>query len=221
MSAPLLTLIRKEWLLELRRKTVIAGLGLYLFSLVFICYLAFALQQQVLSPSTWTALYWLTILFSAVNSVAKSFIGERRGMVLYLYTIASAHHILLARLIYNALLSCIIALSGYALFSIFIFNPVQDTLLFVAVIILTSIIFSSTFTLISSIVSRASNSHVLMAVLSFPLVTGTLLIAMRATRSALEGMNRSESVDDLLTLVAINLITGAMAYILFPYIWRS
>lgn len=75
----LVALLRKEFTLELRRKSVISGIGLYLFSLVFICYLTFNLRQNVISPATWSALFWLVILFSAVNTVAKSFIGEKPG----------------------------------------------------------------------------------------------------------------------------------------------
>lgn len=50
-------LIRKDFLLELRRKSVIAGLGLYLFSLVFICYLTFNLRVNTINAMTWSALF--------------------------------------------------------------------------------------------------------------------------------------------------------------------
>lgn len=221
MTGRILVLLHKEWLLELRRKSVIAGLGLYLFSLVFICYLTFALHQQALNKVTWAALYWLTVLFSVVNAAAKSFIGERSGIFLYLYTIASAQQVLLAKLIYNTILSCLMALAGYVLFAVFIFNPVQDVYLFLLIVLLACAGFASSLTLISGIASKASNSNVLMAVLGFPVVISILLIAIRATRNALDGLERSSSTDDVLTLVAINAIAGAMAYILFPYIWRS
>lgn len=200
---------------------MIAGLGLYLFSLVFICYLTFALHQQALNKITWAALYWLTVLFSVVNTVAKSFIGERKGIFIYLYTVAPAQSILLAKLIYNTVLSCLVALTGYLLFAVFIFNPVQDNALFLLIVVLACSGFASSLTLISGIASKAANSHILMAVLGFPVVISILLIAIRATRNALDGAGFSSSVDDILTLVAINAIAGAMAYVLFPYIWRS
>lgn len=221
MTGRILTLLHKEWLLELRRKTVIAGLGLYLFSLVFICYLTFALHQQALNKVTWAALYWLTVLFSVVNTVAKSFIGERKGVFIYLYTVASAQSVLMAKLIYNTILSCLVALAGYVLFAVFIFNPIQDNGLFLLIVLMASSGFASSLTLISGIASKAANSNILMAVLGFPVVISILLVAIRATRNALDGLGFSASGDDVLTLVAINAIAGAMAYVLFPYIWRS
>ena len=80
----LVHLIKKEFTLELRRKSVISGIGLYLFSLIFICYITFSLRQNSINAATWSALFWLTILFSVVNTVAKSFIGERKGLFIYM-----------------------------------------------------------------------------------------------------------------------------------------
>jgi heme exporter protein B len=217
----IIQLLRKEFILELRRKSVIAGLGLYLFSLIFICYLTFNLKENSISPYTWSALFWLTILFSVVNSVAKSFIGEKKGVFIYLYTVASPQQIIISKIIYNILLCWLIALVGYGLFSVFIFNPVQDQMIFLAVLLLASIGFSTSLSLISGIASKANNSNVLMAVLSFPVVISILLMAVRATKNALDGLDRAASSDELLNLVAINCIAGALGYILFPYIWRS
>ncbi len=221
MNRIIVQLLKKEFILELRRKSVIAGLGLYLFSLIFICYLTFNLKQNSISPATWSALFWLTILFSVVNSVAKSFIGEKKGVFIYLYTIASPQQIILSKILYNTLLCWLISLTGYLLFSIFIFNPVQDQLTFFMVLLLASVGFSTSLSLISGIAAKANNSNVLMAVLSFPVVISILLMAVRATKNALDGLELSASSDELLNLLAINCISGALGYILFPYIWRS
>ena len=220
-TSVIIELIRKEFILELRRKSVIAGLGLYLFSLIFICYLTFNLKQNTISPYTWSALFWLTILFSVVNSVAKSFIGEKKGIFIYLYTVASPQDIIVSKIVYNILLCWVITLAGYGLFSVFIFNPVQDQLIFFSVLFLTAVGFSTSLSLISGIAAKANNSNVLMAVLSFPVVISILLMAVRATKNALDGIDRAATTDELLNLVAINCIAGALGYILFPYIWRS
>lgn len=217
----MLELLRKDFLLELRRKSVIAGLGLYLFSLIFICYLTFNLRENSINPMTWSALFWLVILFSVVNSVAKSFIGERKGVMIYYYTVASPQQIIISKIIYNTLLCLLIALSGYALFSLFIFNPVQDQLIFFIALFLGSLGFSASLSFISAIASKANNSNVLMAVLSFPVVISILLMTIRVTKNAVDGIDRAASTDEILNLVAINCIAGALGYILFPYIWRS
>ncbi|MDV3308355.1 MAG: heme exporter protein CcmB [Cyclobacteriaceae bacterium] len=217
----LAVLLRKEFMLELRRKSVISGIGLYLFSLVFICYLIFNLRQNVISPATWSALFWLVILFSAVNTVAKSFIGERPGAMVYLYMTAAAHEIIISRILYNFILCLLLALAGYGLFSLFIDNPVADQAVFLTGLALTCLGFSASLSLISGIAAKARNSHVLMAVLSFPVLIGILLMAIRITKNALDGLEASASRDEMLNLLAINVISGALSYLLFPYIWRS
>jgi heme exporter protein B len=214
-------LIAKEFTLELRRKSVISGLALYLFSLIFICYLTFNLRQASISEATWSALFWLTILFSVINTVAKSFIGEKKGLSIYYYSIVAPEAIILSKIIYNALLCFVLSVAGYLLFVLFMPSPVQDHGLFLLTLILTSTAFASSLSLISGISSKANNSNVLMAVLSFPVITGILLMAIKLTKNALDGLDRSVSYDEVLNLLAINCIVGALAYLLFPYIWRS
>ncbi len=213
--------LKKDFQLELRRKSVISGIALYLTSLVFICYLTFNLKINRLSEATWSALFWLTLLFSVVNSVAKSFIGEKKGLSVYLYTIASPKEIIISRIIYNTILAFALSAAAYLLFSVFILDPVQDHLIFMVTLFLASIGFSAALTLISSIAAKSNNSNILMAVLSFPIVLSILLMAIRATKNALDGIERTASYDELLNLLAINCILGGLAYLLFPYIWRS
>jgi heme exporter protein B len=214
-------LLAKEFTLELRRKSVISGLGLYLFSLVFICYLTFNLRNASISEATWSALFWLTVLFSVINTVAKSFIGEKSGLSIYYYSLVTPEAIILSKIIYNSILCLALSLSGYLLFMIFMPTPVQDQPLFFLTLFLTSTGFASSLSLISGISAKANNSNVLMAVLSFPITTGILLMATKLTKNILDGLDRSVSYDELINLLAINCIVGALAYLLFPYIWRS
>lgn len=217
----ILHLIHKELTLELRRKAVISGIGVYLFSLIFICYLTFSLRQNSINEATWSALFWLAILFSVVNSVAKSFIGEKKGSFIYYYAVASPQAIILSKILYNTLLCLLLSLAGYALFSLFIGNPIQDQPLFFLTLLLTSFGFSAALSLISGIASKANNSNILMAVLSFPVILALLLMAIKITKNVLDGLDRSVSVDELLNLLAINCILTGLSYMLFPYIWRS
>jgi heme exporter protein B len=207
--------------LELRRKSVIAGIGLYVFSLVFICYLTFSLRQRGINEATWSALFWLIILFSVLNSVAKSFIGEKGGLAIYYYSVASPQDVIVSKILYNSVLSLTLSLSGFLLFTIFIGNPVQDVPLFLCGLVLAAIGFAASLSLISGIAAKANNSNILMAVLSFPVVISILLMAIRITKNALDGLDRSASYDEMLNLIAINSIGAALAYVLFPYIWRS
>jgi heme exporter protein B len=217
----IILLVEKELKLELRRKAVLSGIGLYLISLIFICYLTFNLKNNSLNLASWAALFWLTVLFSVINSVAKSFVGEKRGLALYYYSVASAEAIIISKIIYNTVFCTLLSLVAYLFFYFFLGSEIGDHLLFFATLLLTSIAFASALTLISSIASKTNNSHVLMAVLSFPMMISILLMAIRATINILDNLDASASYDELTNLIAINSILTALAYILFPYIWRS
>lgn len=216
-----LLLIVKESRLELRRKSVISGLALYLFSTVFIYYLTFSLRQNLINPLVWSALFWMTILFSAVNSISKSFIGEKRGQDIYFYSITSPESIIISKLLYNFCLCLLLSFTGFGLFIIFINNPIVDHSIFGCTIMLAAWGFSSSLTLLSSIAAKANNSSILMAVLSFPVVISILLLVIKITKNCIDGLDRSVSYDEMITLLAINCLVTAMSYLLFPYIWRS
>lgn len=215
------TLIKNEVSLEWRQKYAINGILLYLISTVFICYLSFRLRGNSIDSITWNALFWIIILFTAVSSVAKSFMQEREGRQLYYYSIANPQAIILSKSIYNALLMIVLSISGYVVYSLVMDNPVVDNFLFILNIILASIGFSTVLTLVSGIASKAGNNATLMAVLSFPVIIPMLLIVMKISKNAMDGLEFSSSIDEILTLVAINMIVGTVSYLLFPYLWRS
>ena len=217
----ILTLLKKEFTLELRRKSVISGLGLYLFSTTFICYLTFSLKQNQITPLVWSALFWITILFTVINTIAKSFIGEKKGRDIYYYSIVNPEMIILSKIIYNFLLTLLLSFVGFLLFITLLKNPLADTGLFAILLVLGSMGFAASLTLLSGIAAKANNSNILMAVLSFPIVISILLVAIKVTKNCIDGLDRSVSYNDMLTLFAINCLIAATSYILFPYIWRN
>lgn len=214
-------LIWKEFTLELRKKSVVAGLALYLVSLTFTCYLAFNFGRAPVQPPVWAALFWITVLFTSIHTIAKSFIGERVGLTIYYFTIAPAKAIIVSKILYNTILSFTLAVVAFMLMQFLIPASVGNHGVFFLSLFLTSAGLSSALSLVSGIASRAANSHVIMAVLTFPIVIAILLMAIRITKNVLDGLEVSASYNELLNLLAINCIMGTLAYLLFPYIWRS
>ncbi len=214
-------LVRKEILLEWRERYALNGLLLYIVSTVMVCYLSFGLKTGSLNPITWNTLFWIILLFTGINAVAKSFIQERQGRFLYYYILASPQSVIISKIIYNAILMLLIAFIGLAVYSIVLGNPVQDNLLFVLNLFLGSIGFSSTLTLVSGIASKAQNSSTLMAILSFPIILPMLLMLIKISKNAMDGLDWASSYDELISLLAINLIVLVLSYLLFPYLWRT
>lgn len=219
MRARWIQIVRKEFVLELRKRAVVAGLLLYLSSVVFIITLSFA--RSAVSPFTWNALFWLALLFSTLHTIGKSFLGERRGAFIYYYYTCPPHTFLVGKLVYHALLAMMFAFVTYGLFILFLQDPVQDRGVFLLLLCLSSMGFAGSLTLISSLASRAANAHVLMAVLSFPVIVSVLLLSVRVTKNCIDGLGWAASADELGSLVGINVLSASLSYLLFPYIWRS
>jgi len=105
-------LLVREFVLELRQAYAINSILLYLGSVVFICYLSMGLGAFVPGPVVWNALFWIVLLFVSVNGVAKSFMLEGRGRQLYYYVLASPLAIILSKMVYNSLLTIVLAFAG-------------------------------------------------------------------------------------------------------------
>jgi heme exporter protein B len=215
------SLILQEIIIEWRLRYALNGILLYLVSIIFICYLSFKSQINTLNPVTWNTLFWIIILFTAVNAVTKSFIQISEGRLLYFYTIASPAAMILSKIAYNSFLLIFISLAGFLFYGFILGNPVQDPALFMLTMLLGSVGFAAVLTMNSGIASKASNSTSLMAILSFPVILPLLLTVIKISKNALEGLDRSASVNQVIFLVSINVIVITMSYILFPYIWRS
>lgn len=214
-------LIEKEIRLEWRQRYALNGMLLYIVSTVFVCYVSFTLKTKGIEPITWNTLFWIILLFTAVNSITKSFTQERAGRQLYYYTLASPQGIILSKIIYNILLLLALSLIGFVVYAGVMGNPVVNIGMYLTAIILGAIGFSSTLTMVAGIASKAENTSTLMAVLSFPIILPMLLMLIRLSKNAMDGLEWNTSYDEILTLLGIDAIVIALSYLLFPFLWRS
>lgn len=219
LAGQIKTLIQKEIILEWRSKYGFNGILLYVVSTIFVCYLSFNFKKS--DPVVLNVLFWIILLFAAVNAIAKSFIQESKGRLLYYYTIASPKAIILAKIIYNVLLMSSMALIALLFYNIVFESAVQDVLLYFIAVLIGSISFSTVLTMVSAIAAKASNSGALMAVLSFPVIIPLLIVIIKLSKNAMDGLDRAVSLDEIGVLAAINLIVVAISLLLFPYLWRE
>ena len=210
-------LVKKEILLEWRSKYAFNGILLYVISTVFVCYLSF----RSTPPLVWNALFWIILLFAAINAIAKSFIQESKGRLLYYYQLASPQAIIIAKIIYNIFLMMVMATIALLFYSIVFKNTVGDVWLYFLAVLLGAISFSTVFTMISAIAAKASNNGTLMAILSFPVIIPLLILIIKLSKNAMDGLDRSVSFDEIGVLCAINLIVVVISLLLFPYLWRD
>jgi heme exporter protein B len=217
-----LTLIKKEALLELRNKYALAGLLLYVFSTIFVLYLALSNQGAAknIEVKYWNVLFWIVMLFSSINTITKSFVHENSNRYLYYYALVSPTLIITAKMIYNVLLMLVISSLSLLLFVIVLGTPIQNFQLFFVVILLGAVAFSFLFTLLSSIATKAGNAS-LTAILGLPLIVILILYLMRLSRECFFITHSENLMINLMILTLFNLVLFILSLILFPYLWRD
>jgi heme exporter protein B len=212
------SLIKREILLEQRQKYAFYGILLFVVSTVFVAKFSFKIVNDV---PTWNALFWIILLFASVTGVARSFAQETKGRLLYLYTIADPRAIFLAKLVYNSILMVVLGFLGLLIFSFLVSYPVQNSGMFFITLFFGCTGLAAAFTMISAIASKAGNNFTLMAILGFPVVLPLLLAAIKLSKYAGDGLPWSVTSTYLGVLATLNVVVIALAYLLFPYLWRD
>jgi len=218
-------LFKKEVILEWRSKYAFNGVLLYIVSTVFVCYISFNLNAGFSGSTSyklvWNVLFWIIMLFASVNAIAKSFMQESKSRLLYYYTIASPQAIILSKTIYNILLMSLLGVLALIIYQLFFTNKIGDPLYYFLTVLMGSLSFSTVFTMISAIASKAGNNGTLMAILSFPVIIPIILVLIRLSKSAMDGLDHSLNYSNIGVLCAINVIVIATSLLLFPYLWRD
>ncbi len=211
-------LLKKDGLLELRQQHTFYGILLYIASTIFVLFLS----VNELEATVWNGLFWVIQLFVCVNAVAKSFLQESRGRMLYYYSIVSPVEFIIAKVIYNIIIMVAMSIISLFLFFIFLNNPVSKSLQFTGIVILGGASISLVFTLMSAIAAKAQQNAALIAILGFPVILPQLLLLLRLSKAAFNEIFKAGAVLQLTGLIiGLDALIIAMAVILFPYLWKD
>lgn len=218
MTTKVFVLLKKDLLLEFRQQHTFFGILLYIASTIFVLFLT----MDAPVASVWNALFWVIQLFVCVNAVAKSFLQESKGRMLYFYSATSPIDFIISKLLYNSMIMVIMTMISLFLFFALLNNPVSDTSLFMCIALLGGVSISLVFTLMSAIASKAQQNASLMAILGFPVILPQLLLLMQLSKAAFGEIFKQGAVLQLSALIAgLDLLVIIMAIILFPYLWKD
>lgn len=215
--SPILSLMRKDLLLETRQQYTLYGILLYVASTIFVVYLSMDQPED----KVWNGLFWVIQLFVCINAVAKSFLQENRGRMLYFYSIAGARDFVLAKLFFNALLMIVMSMMSLAIFTLLLGNPLENGLTFLFVTSLGGISLSLVFTFLAAIAAKAQQQAALMAIMGFPIIIPQLLLLMKISSTAFSSVIQGGWWQMVFMLIGLDIMVIALAIILFPFLWRD
>ncbi|MEP6846979.1 MAG: heme exporter protein CcmB [Panacibacter sp.] len=214
----IIALLKKDLLLELRQQHTFYGILLYVASTIFVLYLAMGQPES----TVYNGLFWMIQLFVCVNAVAKSFLQESRGRMVYFSSITSPVTFIIAKLIYSTLVMFVMIFVSLVLFRILFGNPVINQLQFVGIALIGGVSLSLVFTLMAAISAKAQQNAVVMAILGFPLIIPQLMLLMKLSKSAFGEIFREGALLQMsLLLLGFDLMVITLAVILFPFLWKD
>ena len=216
-KSAILTLIRKDILLETRQQYTFYGVLLYIASTTFVVYLSMGHPED----KVWNGLFWVLQLFVCINAVAKSFLQDSKGRMLYFYSIAGPNDFILSKLVFNGILMLFMNLLSLAVFTLLLGNPISRMGEFLFISMLGGISLSLVFTFLAAIAAKAQQQAALMAIMGFPIIIPQLLLLMKISQAAFSSAIQNGWWNMVGMLAGLDLMIIALAYILFPFLWKD
>lgn len=213
----ILSLVQKDLLLETRQQYTLYGILLYVISTIFVVYLSMGQPEATI----WNALFWVIQLFVCVNAVAKSFLQESKGRMLYFYSIAGAKDFILAKLFFNTLLMLVMSVLSLAVFTLLLGNPLENAVQFVFITCLGGMSLGMVFTFLAAIAAKAQQQSALIAIMGFPIIVPQLLLLMKISSSAFASVVQAGWWQMVFLLIGLDIMVIALAVILFPFLWKD
>lgn len=210
------SLIKKDLLLEVRQQYSFYGILLYVVATIFVLYMT--IQEP--EPKVWNGLFWVIQLFICINAVAKSFLQETRGRMLYFYSIVNPRDFVLAKLVFNSVLMLLMSFLSIILFTLFLGNPIQKIPQFIGLVMIGGWSLSLVFTFLSAIAAKAQQNAAIMAILGFPLIIPQIMLLMQLSNTVFSDKIGIAS-STLLLIVALDILVVMLAVILFPFLWKD
>jgi len=216
-SQKIVSLIKKDLLLEIRQQYTFYGVLLYVASTIFVVYLIMGQPEE----EVWNALFWVIQLFVCVNAVAKSFLQDSKGRMLYYYSIAGAKDFIISKLVFNALLMMLMSLLSLLIFMLLLGDPLIHFIQFVGISFLGGVGLSLIFTFLAAIAAKAQQQAALMAIMGFPIIIPQLLLLSKIAKAAFSPVLQAGLWQMILLLIGLDLLIIVLAVILFPFLWKD
>ena len=172
--------------------------------------------------SVYNGIFWMIQLFVCINAVAKSFLQESKGRMLYFFSVTSPVNFIVAKLIYSIVIMLLMVLLSLGLFRILLGNPIDNYSQFIGIACLGGVSLSLVFTLMAAIAAKAQQNAAVMAILGFPLIIPQLLLLIRLSKSAFGEVFREGALLQIsLLLIALDILVIVLAIVLFPFLWKD
>ena len=218
--AKVISLIKIEWSLDLKRPAILASAILQMAVMALLSMLSM-LSQPEKAAKIWNSLFWITLIFCTLQAISKSFLTVSRSRWIYWNQLSSPGQILWSKIIYGWLTMIILTLMNLLLFGFFMGMPVIHMFAYIKILILVTGGISTIFTFIGAIASKANQAGFLAPVLSLPVILPLILLGIKASNKVFNPILVTSVNKDILMLTALDGLILVLSGILFSALWKE
>ena len=196
--------------------------SLFMFVLVTISIIRFAMGDEKVDDDTLTGLLWISVFFAASGALSRTFVKEEEKETSVALKLSSEPTgIFVGKLIYNLVLTFCLLLMIVILFVLIMDYSVKNTGGFIVIVITGTFGLVSASTIISAIISKANSKGTLYPVLSFPVLLPLLITVISATKLAAAGASIGSLAGEIQILVSYDVVVTVASLMLFRYVWED
>jgi heme exporter protein B len=211
---------RKDLRSEYRTRYAVNAL--FLFALVTLTALSFATGGAGLSPLLAAVFFWVILFFSALSSLAQTFVKEAETKTeLFLKLTAPDDAVFFGKWGFNLLLIVLLEIALTPLFVVMLDVNLVHWEIWIGALLLGGVGLVSTITLLGALIAAANVRGALFSVLAFPVLLPLLVTAIRVSEVCFGGRSEVATGDAFLVLGAYAVISTTAGWLLFPFVWRD
>jgi heme exporter protein B len=211
-------IIKLNFKLEWRKRQSVLSVLLYVLTTTYLGYLVF---NNTITPETWNALFWIVLVFAAIQAAFRSFQNEADKRFLLYFTLVKPQALILGKIAYNFVYLFTIGLFTFLLFNFLLGDIVHNPWAFIVLLWVGCAGFAGILTFVAGISAKAGDNPALPAILSIPLLYPQVLALSKTSIRAVTGFSWSVNAPTLLILLMLALVSVLLSYMLFAYLWRD
>jgi heme exporter protein B len=219
-----LAVLRKELLSELRSRVALNAIGLFaLTTLIAVAYQIgpYKIQEQD-RPHLLSALLWIILFFAATSGLARVFVKEEDAHTAKTLRLAARPGaVFTGKLFFNLILLLALEAIIVPLYCALMGYSVRGVTGLAILLIAGGVALASSATMVAAIISRASGSGTLFAILTVPLALPLLVVLIQGTRAAAASEAISAVFPALRAIVSLAGVTLIASAYLFPVVWHD
>ncbi len=216
----ILTLIRKDLLLELRNKDVLSAM--LVFALIVLAVFNFVFDPGMMDINAVApGILWVAVLFAGNLGIGRANAREyeNAGMQGLLLCPMDRSAIYVAKTLANFLYMVIIELLVLPLMIVFYDLPVGPYLLPVGLVLLLGAFgFAAVGTLFAAISVNTHSREVMLPILLFPVSVPIILAAVKSTAVLLQGGALGDAAGWLQLLIVFDVVFAVVCFLLYEYV---